>query len=340
MTSATRLAVQPATAPSPAHQSDVRAPTGSPRPYSGTRPNPARAGVSSPSRRSAETSTGGRARAAPSSILSATAPTCGTASAKTPSAPHLRQQSRHRAHQPGVLTSGAADQLRMGPHRVGDRPLRRARVRLDQPEEGPGQGGQRDRQHRGATAVHPDRGGRLAGQLLDGGAQPLLQRVRRRPVVLDRPAGGLAGQQHAGVLARAVHRQPRGGAAGAQQRRAGVLAERQVGRAAEVGLGRTRRSRAARGPGSAWAGSPKWLAATSARSAGSLSRSPARSIPTACIGLFDERGKIGAVTSPAAATGAPVASSTTTEPRCSPSAKPERTTSASGTPPEYVIPTR
>src|SRR2546429_6813074 len=59
-------------------------------------------------------------------------------------------------------------------------------------------------------------------------------------------------------------------------------------------------------------------------------------MPTACSGLLDERGKTGAVTSPATATAPPAASRTITEPRWYPSTKPERTTSASNSPPAYV----
>src|SRR5262249_50717809 len=52
---------------------------------------------------------------------------------------------------------------------------------------------------------------------------------------------------------------------------------------------------------------------------------------------LEERGKIGAVTSPAAATISPPDPRTTTDPRCRPSTKPDRTTSASCSPPSYVL---
>ena len=56
-------------------------------------------------------------------------------------------------------------------------------------------------------------------------------------IVLDRPAGRAARQQHAGVLAGAVHEHRGGPAARAQHGLAGRLADRQVGRTAEVVLG-------------------------------------------------------------------------------------------------------
>ncbi len=69
------------------------------------------------------------------------------------------------------------------------------------------------------------------------------------------------------------------GSSGGQRRSASV-------RSARRSMARTR---------SMWKGSPEWLAATSARSAGSARRSPARTIATACIGLLAERGKHRAV---------------------------------------------
>src|SRR5690606_32490295 len=72
-----------------AHHSGVTAPTGSPPPITGVVASSSRTGASSPSRRSAATSTGIRARAAPSSTLTATAPTPGAAAATTASAPLL-----------------------------------------------------------------------------------------------------------------------------------------------------------------------------------------------------------------------------------------------------------
>ena len=58
-------------------------------------------------------------------------------------------------------------------------------------------------------------------------------------------------------------------------------------------------------------------------------RSPARSMPAACIGLLDDRGKIGSSTGHRAHGRRTVgASSTATEPWCRHSTKPERTTSA------------
>ena len=54
-----------------------------------------------------------------------------------------------------------------------------------------------------------------------------------------------------------------------------------------------------------WNGSPKWLPLIRARSAASRGTRPARSMPTVCSGLFDERGSIGPVTSPRARTAAP-----------------------------------
>src|SRR5690606_4741603 len=74
--------------------------------------------------------------------------------------------------------------------------------------------------------------------------------------------------------------------------------------------------------------SPEWLAAASASRSPDRSR-PARSTPAACIDLLLERGKTGAVTSPSASSTAPSAPSRTRLPRCRPSTKPERTTSAS-----------
>src|SRR5579859_456690 len=59
-------------------------------------------------------------------------------------------------------------------------------------------------------------------------------------------------------------------------------------------------------------------------------------MPTACMGLLAERGKNGPLTSPAAATTVPAWSRTTTEPWWYPSTKPDRTTSASRSPPAYV----
>src|SRR5215831_18686127 len=76
-----------------------------------------------------------------------------------------------------------------------------------------------------------------------------------------------------------------------------------------------------------WNTSPEWLAAASASSLPSRS-SPARTMPTACIGLFAERGNAAAAVSPARSTAWPSGPSTTTEPRWRDSAKPDRTTSA------------
>src|SRR3954447_4254325 len=59
-------------------------------------------------------------------------------------------------------------------------------------------------------------------------------------------------------------------------------------------------------------------------------------MPTVCIGLLDERGNTAPCTSPTDATSRPDASSTATEPRWKPSTKPDRTTSASTSPPAYV----
>ena len=64
---------------------------------------------------------------------------------------------------------------------------------------------------------------------------------------------------------------------------------------------------------SRWKSSPEWLAAASASSSPSRP-SPARTMPAACIGLLDERGKITASGSPTAKATSPLASSATTVP--------------------------
>ena len=67
-------------------------------------------------------------------------------------------------------------------------------------------------------------------------AARLLQRVAGIGVVRCGPAGGQAGQQHAGVLAGAVHQHRARPTAVAQDRDPGRVGQWQVGRAAQVGL--------------------------------------------------------------------------------------------------------
>src|SRR5690606_30084908 len=63
-------------------------------------------------------------------------------------------------------------------------------------------------------AVHTGRRDLFLRELLERPADQLLQRMRGVEVGPGRPAGGDAGGEHAGVLAGAVHRHPRGLLAG------------------------------------------------------------------------------------------------------------------------------
>ena len=122
--------------------------------------------------------------------------------------------------------------------------------------------------HRRAAAVHADRGDRLAGQLLDRGPAGLSAADGRVDSSPQWPAGGQAGEQHAGVLAGAVHVAP---ARAATAREHAARADSDSGRSG--GQRRSPRSspprRSIARTRSTWIGSAEWLAATSARSAGS-----------------------------------------------------------------------
>lgn len=76
-----------------------------------------------------------------------------------------------------------------------------------------------------------------------------------------------------------------------------------------------------------WKSSPEWLAAANA-SRSPDSSTPARSTAAAWRGLLLERGKTGTSGSPSANSTLPSAASSTSEPRCLPSTKPDRTISA------------
>ena len=168
-------------------------PTGRPPPSTASRP-----ARRAPARRPRAAQRGHQHRAsAPASrrrrSSRATAPTPGTATASTPSAPPLASRPgtpriSRASSAPVPETSSGGPASRRRPALVAC-PARR----VTQPQERAGQRGQRDRQHRRAAAVHADRGDRLAGELLDGRRSCYLQRVVRAPVVLDRPAGRHAG---------------------------------------------------------------------------------------------------------------------------------------------------
>jgi hypothetical protein len=100
--------------------------------------------------------------------------------------------------------------------------------------DAPGQTGQRQRQQRRAAAVHARGRHPLAGQLLDGTPDRLLQRMIRRQVAGGRPAVLHAGRQHRGVFARAVHPDPGLVLAAGDQAACGLRIERPGGRAAQV----------------------------------------------------------------------------------------------------------
>src|SRR5580700_2220238 len=76
-----------------------------------------------------------------------------------------------------------------------------------------------------------------------------------------------------------------------------------------------------------WKSSPAWLAAASASNSPSRSR-PLETMATACIGLFDDRGKMGTSTAPAWCRRLPSGPVMTIAPRCCDSVKPDLTTSA------------
>ncbi len=117
------------------------------------------------------------------------------------------------AHERRVqLPALAGDQLRMRHHRVPDPAERRAERRVTDPRwvgqarEGEGQRAQRQAKgdHAAAIGRRDDARNRRVGQNGHGLEGELLDRVVGLPVGLDRPAGGLGVQRHAGVLARAV----------------------------------------------------------------------------------------------------------------------------------------
>ena len=188
--------------------------------------------------------------------------------------------------------------------------------------------GQGQREQRGSAPVDADGRDLLAGHVGDGGAHGLLQ--------------GMVGLE---VGRRAASRSPRrwpawrhacpssssrpGWVDGRPGRRRASPGRRPDSRA--VSAGPTRRGRRWRGCAvrhRCGTASPEWLAHASASSSPSRS-SPARNMPTAWIGLFDERGKTGRSGSPSRQSSLPSAASATTEPRWQPSTKSLRTTSAS-----------
>ena len=279
------------------------------------------------------TVTGVRARAFPSSILTAAAVPSGSANASTPSAPGLEQQPGDLGHQPVLVPGGAGRPGGELAHRIGDLPLRGARLGQHQGPERPGDAAQGQREHRGAAAVHPDRRDRLPGQVLDGPPDVHLERVVGLQVGLGRPLVGDAGREHGRVLARAVVPDPRL-RPGCPRPTAAVISRRAVGSSPGSDAGQRRsssvspaKSRMSFTPWT-WKSSPEWLAAASASSSPS-SGSPARSIATACSGLLDERGKTGALAMPAVNANVPSAASATMVPRCRDSTNPDRITSAS-----------
>ncbi len=201
----------------------------------------------------------------------------------------LGEQPRHGPHERGDVPAGAGGHLGVLAHRVGDPGLGGAGRGRGDPGEGAGEAVQGDGEQRGAAAVHGDPGDALAGQLLDGRGDGLLERVRRVQVVVQGPAVEPCGPEHGRVLAGAVL-----GEAGGQP----ALADPGVpGRPGRTACRARCAGGARRGPASSrmrrvparWRSSPEWLAAASDSSSPS-SGSPARSMATAWRGLTAERG--------------------------------------------------
>ena len=239
----------------------------------------------------------------------------------------LDQQPGHGPHQVGVLAAGAGDEPGLGAHGVGHRPLRGC-----PPAPGPAtarRGPARSptaraaahrsrRRRRPSPARRPPRPGAPRSPAAAGGpargSPRSASRPRRTPTASPRacpssssPAGPARGRPPATA--------PRVGSccgsAGGQPRSSGPSPA-----AASIAAASSR-----------WPSSPLCEPAPIASSACERGVQPAASSAVACTGLFDDRGRIGRSTAPAANVTAPAASRTTSEPRCADSKKPERQTS-------------
>ena len=176
-------------------------PTGSPRLSStGTVARPGRA---TPSGARKAASAGPSGRLEPSSHFSAMPSPSGAGRAEEALGAALREPAGRGAHQLEVDAVGAADELGVRAHRVGDaacaRQLLEARERV-------GHALEREREGDDAAAVGRGRElGRVGvGGLGVRGAAGLLHRMAGQAVALERPAVGAAEGEHAGVLAGAV----------------------------------------------------------------------------------------------------------------------------------------
>ena len=276
----------PGAAPSPPAD---RRPAPAPRRARRAPAHPGRAGAAPP------TSTGIRARSAPSAIFTAAAAPAGQRRRVHPLRAVLGQHAGRAGHQPGHVPAGAADQLGVGAHRVRDPPLRRARLGGDQPGEGPGQPGQRQPEQRRTAAVDADRRDRLAGEVLDRrraarpaaggrapGTRPPASRSPRRsaasPVCLpEQFMKARAGPPPAASTARAAS-SPSGSAGG--QRRALSGSELRLSRS------RTRRTCAV---------SPEWSWPRPRRSGGRPGRARRAACRPAAAACWPSAGRCGSV---------------------------------------------
>ena len=174
----------------------------------------------------------------------------------------------------------------------------------------------REREDRRTAAVDRDVRGLLAGGVLDRGPDLLLQWVIRRPVVVRvcqlvdvrqvRIIAACLPEQFIVIGSAAVPRAYPGVPRRSSDR---VLHGRAQGRLVQTGLREDPRVRRPGGTARPSATHPR------ARAARRPGRRPLRSMPSACIGLFDERGNIGWSTMPADQATVPSGLVTTTEPR-------------------------